>query len=925
MKSKYVPLWLRIQQAASCLAVGGVLAVASTSQAQTDDFNSGALGPGWATSISANFPGDITFPSDPFGGKAIRLVATNCTLTPPPPPQDDSAYTPRVLAWRTDRLYTNFYVAVDVLGWNTSIDRNTNGPLIALMARTTNVLRDPSVPVGQPDCMILWLNYNRFGGTGGGTRGVIDMGHLTGGGSASIFNTLGVQGEFTLNPGHAYRMVFTGTNLLDGSAVATNSIYYGRVYDLQDLTHPLVTIACPDPLPGIDATSLWESAGYSGFASVADGTSKTTDITFDNFVAAEYPPASVSFPGTTNGEAGVPQVLNRTPASWTNFYPAAGGINFTSTTLGGGNVTTIKLFLNGVDVSSSLTISPLSSSRTVSFPGSGLISNTVYDARIELANASGQKTTNGWTFDTFSDAYLATTNVCKIIECEDFDFDGGQFIDNPLPSGWTTNTTYYNNVTSTPWKWTGAINEDSSGPPYTSYVNKGTPSDEGVDFWDRDGKSGNQTWEADFRPLASGSGQGPGTSEGCVSYAVVDYSRNWFPGNVGENRMYVYDTQRKKYYDLDPVNHAIQEYMLERLEGGEWYNYTRTFDSNMYYNVYLRVGSEYTLQLNLSQITADATNKLGEFYTTNSLASSNWRYAPLMTPVTPLNSLIVNGSFAANASSFTIAPGTIGSPNPSSITGWTEPYGAGGYGINGSATGVGYPFSPINSGGLTYAFLQGGDTSHGHVLAQSLTNLAPNTTYQLVYSVAGRAGDTASYRVAVYSDSTHTTAYYDSGVQPANSSGFVTVNASFTTPATLGSAPNIQLGNWSVAGDNTVDYANVFLVPGSNPVPSSQLAVVNFSGPAKLRLLMDFNQEERNKWGLTLNYMAFVPALLVQSSSQANTGYTFDNTASIEPVTRQVTIPQSGAARYYRLYWPGNPVKITSITLAGGNVVLKYQ
>ena len=30
-----------------------------------------------------------------------------------------------------------------------------------------------------------------------------------------------------------------------------NSIYCGRVYDLQDLTHPLATVYCPDPYPGV--------------------------------------------------------------------------------------------------------------------------------------------------------------------------------------------------------------------------------------------------------------------------------------------------------------------------------------------------------------------------------------------------------------------------------------------------------------------------------------------------------------------------------------------------------------------------------------------------------------------------------------------------------------------------------------------------
>ena len=64
--------------------------------------------------------------------------------------------------------------------------------------------------------------------------------------------------------------------------------------------------------------------------------------------------------------------------------------------------------------------------------------------------------------------------------------------------------------------------------------------------------------------------------------------------------------------------------------------------------------------------------------------------------------------------------------------------------------------------------------------------------------------------------------------------------------------------------------------------PPRKPAVVNLSGTNTLRLTLDVPQEERTKQGLKLNYMVFVPALLVESSSLANTGYGLDNTASIE-------------------------------------------
>ena len=904
------------------VATGAVLLACLPVRGQTDNFDSGSLGPNWATSISANYPATITFPADAFGGKAIRLEATQ-------PSQVDSVDedndTPRVMAWRTDRMYTNFYVAVDILSWNSSINRDTNSTLITLMARMTNVVRDPTVPFGRPDAMALILNVNRFGGTPQGTRGVLNLFHLVNGMAANLLECAGIQGDFTMNPGHQYRMVFTGTNFVDSTGAYTNGMYWGRVYDLQDLTRPLATVLCPDGFPNYGTyfgDPSWGAPGYSGIAGIGDGAARSADVTFDNFVAAEYPPATVSLPGTTNGQAGVPQVINRTPSSYSNFYAPAGGITFTATTLGGGNVTGVKLFLNGVDVSSGLILGAVSNSRSVSFPGSGLTANMVYDARIELENAAGQKTTNAWTFDTFTDAYLASS-VCKNIECEEFNFGGGQFIDNPVPSGWPTNVTYYNDFYNVPQPWSGATNQDA-GPPYTSYVNKGTSADQGIDYWDVEGGDhSKQQFESDFRPLF-GPKNSPGTTEGCYAY---DYYEA-FGTYSGQNRRHIYDTQRQKYIT---VSTNIHEYMLERLEGGEWYNYTRIFNATNYYNVYLRHASEFNEQVRLDRILPGGTlSQLGEFYTTNALAKSNFRYAPLMAISAPANNLIVNGTFQANASGFTVSPGYIGGGgvNPTSITGWTDLYGTGAYGVNGGGTSVGYPFAPAAAAGVTYAFIQyGSSAGSGHVLKQALTGLTPNTTYTLMYSVGARSGNASSYRVSLFADNTYTTSYYDSGVQLAPALGFNTVTATFTTPASLGSAPNIQLANRSTDGEDlTVDFANVFLVAGSTPPAwSSKLAVVNLSGTNTLRLTVDVAQEERTKQGLNLNYMVFVPALLVESSAQAQSGYTLDNNAAIEPITRQITIPQNGNARYYRLRWPGNTVSIKNVSVAGGTVTLSYQ
>src|SRR5437899_4248109 len=103
--------------------------------------------------------------------------------------------------------------------------------------------------------------------------------------------------------------------------------------------------------------------------------------------------------------AGAPQVVNRTPRSFANFYSAASGLTFNATTLTTTNAiatNAIRLYLNGVNVSAGLSITGPTTNALVSY--SGLTSNAVYDARIELQDVIGRHTTNVFTFDTFSDA-----------------------------------------------------------------------------------------------------------------------------------------------------------------------------------------------------------------------------------------------------------------------------------------------------------------------------------------------------------------------------------------------------------------------------------------------------------------------------------------------------------------------------------------
>jgi hypothetical protein len=67
---------------------------------------------------------------------------------------------------------------------------------------------------------------------------------------------------------------------------------------------------------------------------------------------------------------------------------------------------------------------------------------------------------------------------------------------------------------------------------------------------------------------------------------------------------------------------------------------------------------------------------------------------------------------------------------------------------------------------------------------------------------------------------------------------------------------------------------------------------------------------------------AYLPVALYSSSS-ASGPYTADSTAVFDIGAKTVTVPQSGSARFYRIY-SGAMTTITSITLSGGSVVIKY-
>jgi hypothetical protein len=474
-------------KAAACATtLAALLAFTSNVRGQTDNFNSGGLDPaaGWALLTSPNFPTTYSFPADAYGGSAFRMQG----LVPLAPGGVNGLGTARAAAVCTNQVYSDFYVAADLVNWETNFYKSTNYTFLGLAARVSTNIDNLSSGVGWSGlACFYWMNVDTQNNPDGPGTGIIGIGWVING--CVYFNApmsadpggLGVSAiaEWTLEPGRSYRLTFQGV----GANLTAN------IYDTQDLTRPLGTISGDTSLADyVFLGSTWflppPTNGWSGLCALRyhDGNdaSGITDATFDNFYAAATPPTSVSAPATPHGLAGAPQVINRTPASWANFYSPAGGITFTASTLTTTtptiNTSEIRLILNGMDVSSSLTKTPTSPATNVavSFGLAGssysLASNMVYDASIILKDSLGRSVTNVFTFDTFTETYLAKY---PNIECEDYDHSGGTWFPFPVAaSGFSTNdSTWYPCPGSpptaggypTPLGYTYAINSPFNG------------------------------------------------------------------------------------------------------------------------------------------------------------------------------------------------------------------------------------------------------------------------------------------------------------------------------------------------------------------------------------------------------------------------------------------------------------------------------
>lgn len=258
-----------------------------------------------------------------------------------------------------------------------------------------------------------------------------------------------------------------------------------------------------------------------------------------------------------------PKISDVVPAPNTPFHPAAQGIQFTATSTAPIPAEGISVVLNGTDISSQLSVTGDPMARNVSW--TGLEANRLYDASITVSNTMGVA--------LFRTKFQTMLDSNYTFEAEDWNFDGGQYILNPVVSWVDPN----------------------------SYV-------------DRGGVLGVQG--VDFNDLNSGTRPGTGSTE---------WRR---PAGAGlPQTIRTADFMRQKYIDA-----MMDDYHVVNVLANEWLNYTRSFSAGNF-KIYLRAQSSVAQRVQLDRVTGNITQPgqstafLGIFYLP--AGNSDYQFVPL--------------------------------------------------------------------------------------------------------------------------------------------------------------------------------------------------------------------------------------------------------------------------------------------------------
>ncbi len=342
-----------------------------------DDFDDGMLGEEWGLSDPYFLSGQADPMEITFEDGALKLCGPNWM----PGASLVGIY------WK-DVDFKDFYLAVDVLGWE-SPGNNRAG----LFARTSGLEN-----VGSPADSGFWATIDHARGSNGTSPVGLRLSEIAANPSIDEIS------EFEPDPEQAYRLVFVG----EGDKLTT------AVYHLEDLTRPihLITVNSANG----PANGKVGFASFSGFK---------TGATIDNFLAAESDPYADLLPegATAHGVEGAAQVIAKSPGTGAEPIDAVEGIQFTVSTLTDKAVdpSSIRLILNGEDVSVDLTTTPDGNNLTVRYDG--LQPNQIYEGSLTMTNVDGVGSTHRFAFET-TDVPLPSVVVRE-------DFEDGS-IDNDL-------------------------------------------------------------------------------------------------------------------------------------------------------------------------------------------------------------------------------------------------------------------------------------------------------------------------------------------------------------------------------------------------------------------------------------------------------------------------------------------------------------
>jgi hypothetical protein len=303
----------------------------------------------------------------------------------------------------------------------------------------------------------------------------------------------------------------------------------------------------------------------------------------------------------TSGEVGGGVNMNffmlapgtNTPPAIGNIYPD-GSQPFQNTNVLAFTVTSalstvsknnVQVTLNGNNVSSQLVFSGSSTDWAITLP---LPQQELYNVIITATDAAGHANTYSESFDTFSQSNL-------MVEADEYDFNGGQFIDNPIETA--TNSV----ATNSYFPWPDYV--DFSADNVAVY---------GVDYTTANTNAG-ETYIYRYD-------QSSGTQ------VTSDFLRNKFINSGQDDNAEPAETNGQVNTDCN----------IGWWNTGTWLNYTRTFPTNNYF-IYGRLagGVPYT-GTTLSLVTGgwgtteQITQLLGSFSDPNASGFQTWHWVPLI-------------------------------------------------------------------------------------------------------------------------------------------------------------------------------------------------------------------------------------------------------------------------------------------------------